>query len=318
MKEFADQLPRLAHFTSVAELGSFTAAAKSFGISTVAMSKSIRVLETYLQVRLFHRSTRAVALTSHGQALFAQVKEPLEAMRTSTQAVSAQSARVRGLVRITCLRPFGAHYAIPALKSFLELQPEVEVELMLEDQVQDLVMDRYDFGIRVGVTKPSDVIARDIASVPFVICATPAYLDIHGTPASIDDLAQHNCLGLSVRDSKAGQRRNWMLRNESGVQTIAIKGSFIGSDFQALEHAALLGIGLFQAPLPLVIPHFRSGRLRPLVHLGFNAAPTVYVYYRSRSQMPLRTKLLMDHLLSELKVHPDLSTPPRKLCEPFA
>jgi DNA-binding transcriptional LysR family regulator len=314
----------LPHFVRAAQLGNFSAVAREFGVSAVAISKSMAALEASLGVRLFNRSTRSVTLTAEGRNFYERCAEPVRAIDEASRLARQESNTPTGLVRVTCVRPFGRGYAIPLLQRFSRLYPQVQVEFSLDDRVVDLVQDGYDIGIRAGGDPPADSIAREVCPLPFVVCGSPEYLAHFGVPKQLGDLAKHNCmrLGLSARrdGGTAGREATaftWRTGSRDAVLPVSVIGNFAANDFTALESAALGGLGLMQAPLPLVLPHFRAGSLRPVLPSALFHGPRIHLHYRSRKNQPQRVQLLIDFLLTQLRQQADLVGDARALCAPY-
>ncbi len=310
----------ITNFVRTVSAGSFAGAARELGISAVAVSKNVASLERALGVRLLNRSTRALSLTDEGRAFHERCAEPLRALEDATASAKNSADAPGGVVRVTSLSPFGRGSVIPLLPKFARLYPNIEVDLRLDDAVVDLVADNFDIGIRAGRQQSPAVIAREICELHFVLCAAPSYFATQGIPKRIEDLAQHNCLRMASRAVTNDSDRstiNWRL----GPQRIALdppaRGTLIANDFNSLEHAAICGVGIFNAPLPLVMPHFRSGALRPVLPQCRSSGISLYLYYRSRRNQPARVRVFVDFLLESLRAQPDLVGDPVALCAPF-
>jgi DNA-binding transcriptional LysR family regulator len=310
----------ITNFVRTVRAGSFAGAARELGISAVAVSKNVAALERSLGVRLLNRSTRALSLTEEGRAFHERCAEPLRALEDATASAKSSSEASGGLVRVTSLTPFGRGYIIPMLQKFLRLYPQIEVDLQLDDSVVDMVTGGFDIGIRAGRIESPAVIAREICNLNFVICASPSYLSQHGVPQKIEDLARHNCLRMTTQTTSVNAKNqaiNWRLGTSREAANPPVHGTLIANDFNSLEHAALSGIGLFNAPLPLVMPHFRSGLLRPVLPQCQSSGLSIYLYYRSRRNQPARIRVFVDFLLEALRAHPDLVSDPVQLCAPY-
>ncbi len=310
----------ITNFVRTVQAGSFAGAARELGISAVAVSKNVASLERALGVRLLNRSTRALSLTEEGRAFHERCALPLRALEDATAAAKSSAESPGGLIRVTSLTPFGRGYLIPLLPKFARLFPQIEIDLRLDDNVVDMVAEGFDIGIRAGLAKSPAVIAREICDLNFVVCAAPSYLSQHGVPKRIEDLAQHNCLRLNVgaTSGKADNRMlNWRVGTSREWLDPPVQGTLIANDFNSLEQAAVSGLGLFNAPLPLVMPHFRSGLLRPVLPQCRSSALSIYLYYRSRKNQPARVRVLVDYLLEALRAQPDLVSDANALCAPF-
>lgn len=310
-----NSLKGIASFVAVATTGSFAAAARQTGVSAVAVSKNVATLERQLAVRLFQRTTRQLQLTPEGHSYLSQCLAPLRALEAAQVAVQKSSKALSGLVRVTSVVPFGISFVLPLLARFHAEHPQIEVQLHLDDAVSDMVAAGYHLGVRVGRAQDSSVVARPIAALPFVVCASPAYLRAHGEPLSLADLAEHDCLGWN----RVGQAKPmpWPLQGMTPAIASTLKGRLQVNDFAALMAAAVLDQGLICAPLPLAMPLFRSGQLRPVLPATVRSDLMVYLHYPNRKNLPARTRALMEFLLDHLKREPDLQTDPQRLLAPF-
>jgi DNA-binding transcriptional LysR family regulator len=178
-----------------------------------------------------------------------------------------------------------------------------------------MVAEGYDVGIRVGQLKDSSLVARPIAPLPFVVCASPDYLRQRGQPKTLADLGPHNCLRLSRTSSQ--DTMPWFLAGNQGASDKTIAGSLLINDFSALVQAAVQGLGLVCVPLPLVLPLFRAGQLRPVLTDLIRSDLVVYLYYPNRQNLPTRTRSFVDYVLEHLQAEDDLQLPATQLVAPF-
>jgi DNA-binding transcriptional LysR family regulator len=320
----------IEHFLAVMREGNFSKAAHSLGLSNVAISKSIASLEASTGVRLFERSTRSVRPTAEAHLFFEQCQEPMQALQSAQRNLRGLAVNATGVVRMTCIKPFGKYFVIPALQTFLQHQRAVHVHLSLDDRPVDLIAEGFDLGIRATMAPPAQIIARDISELPMVLCASPEYFSRYGVPRDAQALKEHQCLRMifdqqmaqSARDSNSGADAaltfEWYLGDANNKTVkMPLQGNFAANDLTGLETAALSGMGIFQAPLPLVLPHFRSGSLRPILPETMLHGRRLVLHYRSRKNQPPRVKLLIDNLLETLRNHPDLCTDAQHLCKPY-
>ena len=308
-------LKGIESFIEVASTGSFSAAAKQLGVSAVAVSKNVATLERQLGVRLFQRTTRKINLTVEGQGYYEQCLGPLRELEAAQAVVQQSGKALSGLVRITSATPFGTGFILPILPKFQALHPKVQISIHLDDAVNDLVAQSYDIGIRVGKLSDSNLVARSISPLPFVVCASPSYLAKRGTPMNLEDLIQHNCIRLTRQGSHDPML--WFLSGNTAETDRQIRGNFLINDFSSLLSAAVQSQGLVCVPLPLAMPMFRSGQLRPVLTDLIESKIQVYLYYPNRQNLPARTRSLVDFILAQLKQEKDLQTPALQLLAPF-
>ena len=314
----------VTNFLRTVRAGTFAGAAKELGISAVAVSKNVASLERELGIRLLNRSTRALSLTEEGRIFHERCDQPLQAIEEAFKGAKQASETATGLLRVTCLSPVGRGLVIPQIQKFCSLHPHICLDLRLEDRVVDMVSEGFDVGIRVGTIEDPEIIARKISNLAFVVCGSPSYLSLYGVPKSVEDLVKHNCLRLgSTQGGRAAIGKvanggmNWRLGANRTAVSPPVNGNLIAGDFNALEQAALSGMGLFHAPLPLVAPHFRAGTLRPVLPLALSNQLSLYLHYRSRRNQPARMRIFVEFLLEQLRKHPDLISDPKQLCGPY-
>lgn len=304
-------LKGISSFVAVASSGSFAAAAKLQGVSAVAVSKNVATLERQLSVRLFQRTTRKLSLTPEGNTFFKQCLGPLRELEAAQAVIEKSNEALSGLVRVTCAAPFATGYVLPIIQQFHVKNPRVHLELHLDDSVSDIVAQGYDVGIRVGRMQSSNLVARAIAPLPFVVCASPEYLRQRGEPTSLKELAEHNCLRLSRIGSK--EPMPWFLMGSDAKLDASFRGNLRCNDFLALQTAVSQGAGLACVPLPLVMPDIRKGRLIPVLKQFISTDLVAYLYYPNRKNLPARTRSFVDYVLAALEKEKDLHTPPQQL-----
>ena len=307
----------LVGFVQTVEAGSFAAAAGKLGISPVAVSKNVQRFERELGVRLLHRSTRKLSLTEEGRACYERCIGPLRELEAAQSAIADRGRSPGGILKVTCLSPFGRTYVLPLLPAFQRLYPGVEIDLHLDDAVVDMIAGGYDVGIRAGEARSSTMVMREIAPLHFVVCGAPSYLAERGTPATPADLLGHNCLRLRGRGPVA-RSSSWRLGSGKHAVSQQVSGNFLARDLPTLVTAAVQGQGLVFAPLPLVLPLLRANALRPVLTDHVAQPARLFIHYASRKHVPARVKIFVDFLLRHLRANPDLVSDPQKLLAPFA
>lgn len=302
-------------FLRAVEAGSFAGAAKALGVSAVAVGKNVQRLERQLGVRLLQRSTRKLSLTEEGRLYYERCIGPLRDLENAQAAIVEKGRSPAGALRVTSLSPFGRTYVLPLLPAFSRLYPAIELELHLDDQVSDMIAGGYDVGIRAGEARDGSMIFRELAPLNFVVCGAPSYLAERGVPANLAELARHNCLRLCARD-RTGRALGWPLAGRPAAAT-SIRGNFLAPDITTLVTAAVHGQGLVFAPLPLVLPLFRSGALRPVLPEHVSQVARLFIHYPSRRQLPARVEVFVKFMLEHLRGNPDLTSEPQALLAPF-
>ncbi|HEU0084710.1 MAG TPA: LysR family transcriptional regulator [Bradyrhizobium sp.] len=303
-------------FVRTVAAGSFAGAAKELGVSPVAVSKNVQRLERRLGVRLLQRSTRKLNLTEEGRLFHERCIGPLKELESAQSAVKDKGRSAAGTLRLTSISPFGRTYVLPLLPEFSRLYPDIEVELHLDDAISDMIAEGYDIGIRAGEIKDATMIVREIAPLHFVVCGAPSYLAGNGIPKKPADLASHNCLRLRSRAAPA-RALNWLLGPDRAPVSPPVRGNFLANDITALVTAAVHGHGLVLAPLPSVLPLFRSNALVPLLPDSISQPAHLFIHYPNRKHLPARVRSFVNFALDRFRKNPDLVSDPQRLIAPF-
>jgi DNA-binding transcriptional LysR family regulator len=277
-------LNALNSFLAVARHRSFAAAARHLGVSTSALSQSVRQLEVRLGAALLTRTSRTVALTEAGQRLLehsgAAVDQALEALKT----VSARPGEVTGHLRLSVPSLSVPLILERLLPRFVERHPRVEVDVRVENQFVNLVAEGLDAGVRLA-----EAIERDMVQVRltppgrFVVAGAPAYLARRGTPQVPEDLLQHHC--LTIRSTPGAARYAWELERGKKAWRVPVEGPVSTNDSSLMLRLALAGVGLTYAYEPLITGELASGRLRLVLEPYAAAVPGFYLYFPSRAQV---------------------------------
>ena len=287
-----DQFKQISTFVEVAAKGSLTAAARAEGIAPAMIGRRLDALEERLGVKLLQRTTRKIALTNEGIAFLEDCQRILAELEEAETAVSERSARASGHLLISAPAGFGRQHVAPLIPSFLAHHGDVSVTLNLNDRVVDLIGEGIDVAIRIAALSDSSLIGVKLADNKRVVVASPAYLKRHGAPASLDDLAKHNCLAMSSE----GSQRGWTFRQNGKNVTLKVTGNMVCNDGAVLHDWALSGKGLAWRSIWEVGNAIESGRL--VTVLDEFAAPgnDIYAVFAQRRHLPLRIRAFVDFL----------------------
>jgi len=234
-------LEDLKVFCAVVRKQGFAATAAELGVSNAFVSKRIAVLEQTLGVRLLHRTTRRLALTDHGSVVHQWAQRIQEDVDQLAQAISQKGSLPRGLLRLCTSSGFGRNRVAPAMSALALEYPELEVQLELLDRPVDLIAEGFHLDIRVGQVQEPHLIARRIAANRRVLCASPAYLERHGTPGQLAHLAQHQCIVIRERDQDFGR---WKLTGPEGEEAVRVKGALSTNNGELVHQWAIDGHGI--------------------------------------------------------------------------
>lgn len=254
-----DQLSGVITFVEAARAGSFTAAAERLGTTKSAVGKSIARLEHRLGAKLFYRTTRRSRLTLEGESYFASCASALDEIAAAEMALDAGRTRPRGRLRIDMPGAFGRRVLFPILVEIAQAEPGLQLAMSFTDRVIDLVDEGIDLAIRIGELEDSSgVVARKLVQQTRVICASRQYLDMKGTPRSLDDLQFHDCVVALRRETSIP----WSVIDRNGIHVhLTPRPTHEVGDAEAMLTAALAGCGLVQLPMWIVRGHLESGAL---------------------------------------------------------
>jgi DNA-binding transcriptional LysR family regulator len=240
------QLNALRYFAMVAATGSFVATARHFRVPPSSVSRFISALEREIGQQLFYRNTRSVRLTEPGERYYLQIREVLDALDLATEQAAGKDAGVRGLVRINAPVALGRLHIADIVNRLQAMYSDLTVELTLTDAFIDPVQEGVDITVRIGTLSDSGLIARKIGVHKNLLCASPAYLEQHGTPATPADLDGHACL---VYQGHSGAQRWYFRRNKADhPEVFQPRGSLRSNNAEVLIAAALAGRGLVLFP----------------------------------------------------------------------
>jgi DNA-binding transcriptional LysR family regulator len=286
-------LNALSSFIVVARHRSFAAAARHLGVSTSALSQSVRQLEARLGVALLTRTTRTVALTDAGQHLLENAGHAVDQALESLKTVSVRPGEVTGRVRLSVPAVAVSLVLARLLPRFIERHPKVEVEAQIENRFVNIVSEGLDAGIRLH-----EAIERDMVEVRltppgrFVVAAAPSYLARRGTPEKPQDLLQHDC--LCIRTSPGGARYAWELERGKKAWRVPVQGSVTTNDTELMRLLAVAGVGLLYMFEPAIADELRRGSLRLVLEPYAAAVPGFFLYFPSRAQVSPALRAFVD------------------------
>jgi DNA-binding transcriptional LysR family regulator len=294
-EKLEDRLTALESFAVVARRLSFVAAAEELGVSASALSRRISHLEASLRTKLFQRTTRHVSLTEAGTVYLQYVTEALSHIAEGEAAVSGYTTEPSGRLRIALPNLFGQLQVAPRLPEFLRRNPHVSLELTFSDWVVDLVSAGYDLAVRIGVLESSDLVARKLAVIRRVLCASPEYLARHGRPANPDELVNHACLQASTYPSPSG----WRLQRNDETIDVTIAPVIRADNAEALRQAALAGCGITLTATFVVGEDLKAGRLIRVLPDWDGAQSWLWAVYPHARFLPRKVRAFVDFLVAE-------------------
>lgn len=289
-----DRLAALEIFVKVVELQSFTDAAQALGISKSHCSKQVRRLEDRLQVRLINRTTRQISTTGAGQAFYDRCSRLIEDLDEAEQAVGRMQNRPAGTLRLSGPLAFGVRHLGPAVATFMARYPELTVDLRLADRRVDIVEDGFDMAIRIGELADSSLIARKLAPIHIVLCASPSYLAQRPPITRPRDLRDHDCLLYHYQAT--GQ--SWRFRHRDGAEeTVRVSGRFLADNGDVMVEAAAAGIGLVYVPDFLAVGALRRGELVSVLPEWLHEQTALWALYPHTRHLSAKVRLFIDFLV---------------------
>jgi len=286
----------LITFSAVMDAGSFSGAAERLGQTPSGVSRTIARLERHLGMTLLHRTTRRLQLTDEGAWLLERARAILADLEHTELEAAARRSQPSGLVRVNAATPALDHLLAPLVPAFLDAYPLVQLELTSGETVVDLIEERADLAIRIGQLPDSTLNARRLGSSRIRVLAAPGYLERHGTPANVAELAQHRLLGFS----KPASLNTWPLAR-AGAEGYTIEPAVTASSGETVRHLALAGAGIASLSDFLTRADIAAGRLVPVLPEAALpwGQPVWAVFYKQGALAP-RVTALVDFLAREL------------------
>lgn len=278
-------------FVTTLDTGSFTAAADALGVTKQYVSRRVAALEALLGVRLLNRTTRRLQATELGVLLHDKATAILADLRDAQELVSAQGASLRGTLRVSAPMTFATLHLSHLLPLFMQQHPHINLEIDLNDRAVDLLAEGYDMSIRIGTLEDSSLIAKRLTDMQTILCASPGYLDKHGTPANLDELQHHACLLY-------GHSRHveWRLREHGKNKNLTVRGQMRANNGELIRDAAIAGMGIAYLPTFIIGQALESGALLPVLDQHWPAPAAVYAVYPQHRQSARAVQVFSDFI----------------------
>ncbi len=279
-------------FSRVAELNSFSGAARSLELSPAVVTRQVAALEKDLGVRLLNRSTRHVSLSEAGEQYYDGCVELLERFEALDALVAGQADRATGLLRLSAPLDFGRMYLRSAVREFLSREPGIRVEIIFEDRFVDLLDERFDMSLRIGRLPDSSLVARKLGEVCIACYASPDYLALNGEPRHPEDLKNHQVLEYSLSPTPG----KWRFQRSGKNLDIAVTWRFAANNGRALAEAACEGLGIVRLPEFLVNDCLAGGKLIEILPDHRSAPLDISLLYLHRRFNPAKVRAFADFL----------------------
>jgi DNA-binding transcriptional LysR family regulator len=287
-------------FARVAEAKGFSAAARRLGISKSVVSKEVAKLEKSLGARLLNRTTRQLSLTEVGAAFYEHCARIVQEAEEAALLVDRLHSTPRGVLKCTAPVAFATLHIASALPDFLARCPELQVDMIVGDRFFDLADEGFDVAIRIARDLPPNMVARKLAPINRVVCATPEYFQKHGVPLVPQDLTQHNCLVYT----HANPDSFWRFRSPEGEIAVPVRGNLRLNDDEVIWRAMLGGLGVSLLPTFTVGEDLQAGRLRAVLTEYTPAERNLYALYLPNRHLSAKVRVFIDFLLERFEPPP--------------
>lgn len=300
-----DRLQAMHIFTHVVEANSFNKAAEKLSLSRSSVTTIVKNLEEFLGVRLLYRTTRRLNLTADGAAYYERCQRILADIEATEASLHGASGEPKGKLRVDMSGAVGRLIVLPALAEFQERFPNIDLSIRLSDRGVDLIQDGVDCAIRIGELRDSSLVARRIGSFRWIVCASPAYLQRHGEPKTIEDLRQHRAVGYV--SCRTGRAKYWDFLVNGVTETVKVAGNLTVNDIDAYVTCGLKGLGIIRAPYCTVQQYLESGQLREVLQHWRGPPVAISVVYPQNPQLPAAVRAFVDWVAPLFANHPLLA-----------
>lgn len=257
----------------------------------------LAAMEKRIGARLLNRSTRRISLTPEGEVYLQHAVRLIDELRELDEIVSGNGAAPRGLLRVNAPLGFGRSVIAPLVSTFTARYPDVEVQLEVTDRPVDLIDKGFDLAVRFGELPDNRINARRIMSNRRFICASPAYLERHGTPKKLEDLIRHRCIVHRQNNDAYGV---WRFLVDRRTEAVKVRGVLSSNDGDIVQGWALDGRGIVIRSEWDVTKYLESGRLRRILPEFALPSADLYAYYPSKKNLPARVRTFINFLVEQL------------------
>ncbi|MDA8257417.1 MAG: LysR family transcriptional regulator [Betaproteobacteria bacterium] len=294
-----DRLAAMQTFVRVAEAGSFTAVADQLNVARSAVTRQIAALEAHLGVKLMARSTRRLSLTSAGATYLEQCRDILDRIDEAEGDLAGERQTLRGAIRTTVPLTFGLLHLTPLILEFSKAHPDIHIDLDFNDRRVNLIEEAMDLALRITDRLPETTVARRLTTCRSVVLASPAYLKLHGEPKHPDELAQRACLAYSLTS-----RSSWTFIIDGVPHAVEIGGPITANNGNALQEAAIQGMGIVYQPTFIAADAIRRGELVPILKNFPAPVLGMFAVFPGTRFVPQRVRAFVDFLAARLGPEP--------------
>lgn len=302
-----DRFEAMEIFTRVVEANSFTKVSESLDLPRAKVSRTIQALEEHVGVRLLNRSTRQVSVTEDGAAFYERCVRILADVVDAESSLSNKRENPAGTIRVDTSGTLARSLLLPALDDFYAQYPAIDVRLGLADRNIDLIQDAVDCVIRMGTPEESSLVARRIGLARIVTCASPAYLQKHGTPATLEDLANHRA--VNYMSARTGRTFPFEYEVDGEIERVAMQSTLAVNDGSVYITASVLGHGIIQPSRFMVAELIEQGALTEILGNYTSPGTPLSILYAHRRNLSSRLRAFIDWFSELARNNPDLRLP---------
>ncbi|MBV1899627.1 MAG: LysR family transcriptional regulator [Cycloclasticus sp.] len=291
-------LNRMIIFHRVADLGSFTEAAKELKMAKSAVSRHINLLEKQVGARLLNRTTRQLNLTEVGKIYFQSCQRIIDETQFMENEISVLQNQPKGSLKVAATNSIGNTYIAPLIVEFMRLYPHIKIDFMLQDQVVDMLEEAIDVSIRVGWLKDSNLVAKKITDSRMVLLASPSYIKKYSPVSTPKELENHQWVICTLLSNPT----EWVFKHKKQTEKVTVKGNIKTNNAQAVKNLLLAGAGISVLTHFMVAEELKEGRLVELLPGYDLGLAGVYLVYQERQYRQLKIQLFSDFISKNLKL----------------
>ncbi len=299
-----NKLQAMEVFVQVVDAGGFTKAADNMQLPQATVSTLVQSLELALDVKLLHRTTRQVSVTSDGAAYYERCLRILSDVRDAEESLSSNRANPSGRLRVDTTSGIASDIIVPALSTFFARYPDIVLDLGCSDRPVDLIEEGIDCAIRGGELADSSLIARRVGVLNFVTCATPAYIKQYGKPQHPRDLINHRCINYFA--SKSGKTYDWDFSRNGETIQMQMPANLAVNDSNAYFSAGMAGLGIMQSAGYVVAPLVKSGELELILEDWTSSPIPLHVVYPQNRHLSAKVRVFVEWVADLFAQHPHM------------
>lgn len=286
-------------FHTIAQEGSISGAARVLEMASPSVSQALKALEKNIGLPLFTRTTRKIELTEAGQLLYQSTLKSVQELNVAFESVSDLGQTPRGKVRLTAPRFVYQYYLKPIYAEFCRQYPDIELEISLHDGTVDIIEQGFDLGIRFGDRVAEGMVAKQIVGEKKdALFASPAYINMHGMPKTIQELEKHK--HIYYRFITSNQLFPLTLQENGKEVTVDMQPALVTNDTDMIKDAALQGLGIARLLETMVKDELDSGELVPILEDKWGDITSLYIYFHQNTQKAKRVRAFIDYLVKNI------------------